>query len=519
MPQTAFHGDDLLVAADITDPLQWERVRKWSKTNQLLTSCCRTRATAVQNENGFRFFRHHTAPKNCEAGKESIEHEKLKAEAYLVAKRCGYLAQMEASGPNWRADVLVTHPVTGEQSAIEIQKSDQKNHETRERVERHNASGVRSVWFFLRKQDYEEVPPDLIGQGLPAFLLREKSTEERIRELGGLLTALLKGSMVYDKGSDLAKVPLALIGYNYPCGHCGQQWFRTTFAVAYPNRVRGGNKPMAIPLAEASFGEQALSKLRQLTQLTPGKTLKVAPNVEQNLICPHCGAMPDREFLTEDVALQCPYPNFVGAIDIRQHLGFKPGWRKVRPPEPEATMPVQQWQQIIQERLRNITDERERQAQERERQRIVREEQARRRREQRTEELCKRELSALEHRLTPLMSGTEITTWLNQPSQDLAGLCPISSIREHANKHWQEPSAPQSEPVRIISSIADGSLQNNAGILGLTEEQQLLILRNSRHQRRAQRLASAENFGSKVTAFGGLLIGAAIDKIRFRAKK
>ena len=518
MAQTAFRDNNLLIAADITGAREWERVRKWSADGELVTVCCRSRAVAVENENGFRFFRHYRDPKNCEGGKESVEHDRLKATAYMVAKRCGYLAEMEASGPGWRADVLVTHPTTGKQSAIEIQKSDQKNHETRDRVGKHHASGVRSIWFFLKKKDYHEVPPDLMAEGLPAFVLRKTDIEGKIDELSGLLTALLKGTMIFDRGVGLDQVPLGLVGYNYPCGKCQQIWYRTTFSVAYPNRIRGGLDPVAIYMSTLTMPETLMAEVAQRIGTPLGRLRRPSDGGTAILVCPHCGTMPDAEFLTEAIVVQCPHSELVGSLDFRARSKFKPGWRKPPAAQPERVMDAQTWARITQEGIADIQAYRAQREQEREAQRRFYEDQERLRQERLKSKLRKRETDTIFAKLSPLMAEKQLHAWFYESNPSLEGSSPYAAIEAHVERHWNDAAPVQSEPARQLSAIEEGGRQNIDNMLGLTEFQQLCLRRNYRHEQRISRIEAAEGIGGKTVAVLALHIGDMIDKVLLRPK-
>jgi len=450
-----------------------------------------------------------------------MEHERLKAAAYLVSKRCGYHAQLEASGAGWRADVLITNPQTGEQSALEIQKSDQKNHETRERIQKHHNSGIRSIWFFLKKENYDEIPPDLMSRGLPAFLLYKKNIDEKVSELNGLLAALLEGRMVFDQGTELGQVPLALIGYDYPCGRCQGSWYRPSFVVSYPNRVRGGLAPEATVLSQQPYAERLLASLEQKVCKPVGRLRTLGAGDPAALVCPHCGTEPEGEFLNQDVAAQCPHPVVVGSLDLRRHFRFKPGWRGIPPsPEMERVLETQVWERIIQNGIAGILSERERMMQQQEAQRRRVEEQARLRMEAQKAALLQRELNEIRDKLGQIMSDEELRRWLIRPLPEMLPSSPQMTIDIHIEKFWNLSNPPLSKPILLLAELEQGGIVATGDLLGLTQDQIIRLRLKARQRHRALRLGAAQGIITKSTAYVALLVGDLIDRFNVgRLKK
>ncbi|MEE3623000.1 hypothetical protein UCD39_03230 [Nitrospirillum sp. BR 11752] len=476
MPQYALYGNERLVAADADDQKVLERFRRLSKDRDFRMRCCpHIRAQFVKRENGTVFFRHFGGVgHNCSGSKVSEEHERLKVAAYRVAKIHGRLAEFEVSGPGWRADVLMTNPKTGRRTAIEIQRSDQTIDETRDRVTTHTSSDVTSMWFFLKEENYKEVPTDLKNAGLPAFLLSGDSAEDREILLKEILGNILTGKLVFDDGAPLEGADLEIVGYDYPCV-CGEEWFRTSYAVVYPNRIRGDQLVYAKPIGSLPGAQRYIEMCGQVLARKTGIIRKSSLGTME-LCCPSCSHSYGDEFLTSEQAIVCPETIKVGAYDARADIhDFRPQWRSPSPPSyREQTWEAERWKNLIgQGRFRILEDRRTRreqeirriQAEEEQRHRI--EEEKRLYKEREIAEIFSREFARLRTYVQDAMSEDEFNSWITRPIALLDGRSPEVCLKEHASAVWNTAGYANSAVTKYVIEVREGGQHFLAAALGM----------------------------------------------------
>lgn len=147
MPLTALHEAGVLDSSrdDLGAGLSWDQVHRVKPRPHLV---CRERGHPMHakvSSTGLRFFAH-DAGADCPSAGESFEHQVLKLLCADIARRCGWTAELEHPGPDWRADMLATSP-TGERIAFEVQLSQITPDEISRRTGRYERDGIRVVWI------------------------------------------------------------------------------------------------------------------------------------------------------------------------------------------------------------------------------------------------------------------------------------------------------------------------------------------------------------------------------------
>lgn len=137
---------------------EWEDLRssRRAKKCTITLPCCQSAAYPRVSSLGTRHFVHQRTSE-CDWEPESVEHIKLKADIAQGCADAGWDACTEASGSDWRADVLA---VRGQiRIAFEVQLSAQSLEETCFRQNRYKKSDIRGCWLFRK-------PPP--GAGMPS---------------------------------------------------------------------------------------------------------------------------------------------------------------------------------------------------------------------------------------------------------------------------------------------------------------------------------------------------------------
>ncbi len=171
MALTALHAD--LGVLDVTEfvagsPAEWWQVVHRTEA-PLTCRSCRAPVDAVHApSNRYRqfFFRHRAASGCWLSAGESEEHFQLKRHLAVLTRTVpGWSAEVEASGENWRADVLATGP-GGRRLAWEVQLANSAIKDIQERSDRYAAAGVEVVWVTLRRTGwFGHVPALLLDPG------------------------------------------------------------------------------------------------------------------------------------------------------------------------------------------------------------------------------------------------------------------------------------------------------------------------------------------------------------------
>ena len=100
---------------------------------------------------GLRFFAHSRVEPQCPSQGETARHLGLKALLAAAFRQVGWQADLEVAGDDWRADVLVCGP-QGQRVAVEVQLAGLTPDAAQDRMRRHRAAGVTTLWVLSEKR-------------------------------------------------------------------------------------------------------------------------------------------------------------------------------------------------------------------------------------------------------------------------------------------------------------------------------------------------------------------------------
>ncbi|MFE7268196.1 competence protein CoiA family protein [Streptomyces sp. NPDC057592] len=128
----------------------WKAIHR--KGEPLACPQCGHGLHAKESARGLRFFAHAPGSPMCALAGESLAHHLLKLELATAARKAGWMAELEISGPGggWRADVLASD--NGRRIALEAQLAAITVDHITARTDRMAADGVRSCWFSDRSR-------------------------------------------------------------------------------------------------------------------------------------------------------------------------------------------------------------------------------------------------------------------------------------------------------------------------------------------------------------------------------
>lgn len=182
LAQWASHG---VIDATVTDAdaeTAWSCIYRASPRPLLTCVGCgeRMHAKVSPFPHRLRFFAHDAANTDCPWHGQSIEHYLLKSALAGAVRAAGWLAQLEASGNRWRADVLGISPDGESRIAWEAQLSGIATDEVCARTEAMNRDGVAVCWLsdWLRR-------PGWFGH-VPSVQVRRKRDSRALRITDGL---------------------------------------------------------------------------------------------------------------------------------------------------------------------------------------------------------------------------------------------------------------------------------------------------------------------------------------------
>ena len=226
MPLSARTQDGERVYAPLLSDQQWHELVREVRGGalQLQTRCCGQPARPRVSTRGTRHFFHHRPSQPCSApAGETPEHLRLKDLVARALAAHDLPVELEVEGDGWRADVLAA--VRGKRVAFEIQLSAQDATTTLERMARHAAADVVSIWLMKRR-------PPTLDAGLPCFPLRLgdepavvlpaawlPASDWPTLPVGAFLDALVDQRLAYRRApTGLARAELAAIATT--CWHC-----------------------------------------------------------------------------------------------------------------------------------------------------------------------------------------------------------------------------------------------------------------------------------------------------------
>jgi hypothetical protein len=100
---------------------------------------------------GLRFFAHSRIEPQCPSRGETARDLGLKTLFAAAYRRAGWQADLEVAGDDWRADVLVRGPM-GQRVAVEVQLANITLDAALDRMRRHRAAGVTTLWVLTEKR-------------------------------------------------------------------------------------------------------------------------------------------------------------------------------------------------------------------------------------------------------------------------------------------------------------------------------------------------------------------------------
>ncbi len=148
MPLLAIDTDreDRVIDLTCVDDSVWFGIWRTTTGDRLRCRGCDQPLHAKRRiDTGLRFFAHSVLVPGCPSHGESARHLALKARFAAAFRAAGWCAELEVAGDGWRADVL-TWDGGAKRLAIEIQLASITRDEVEERMSRHRASGVETLW-------------------------------------------------------------------------------------------------------------------------------------------------------------------------------------------------------------------------------------------------------------------------------------------------------------------------------------------------------------------------------------
>lgn len=100
---------------------------------------------------GLRFFAHSRIEPQCQSQGETARHLGLKTLFAAAFRHAGWRADLEVAGDDWRADVLV-RGYQGQRVAVEVQLATLTLDAAQDRMRRHRAAGVTTLWVLTEKR-------------------------------------------------------------------------------------------------------------------------------------------------------------------------------------------------------------------------------------------------------------------------------------------------------------------------------------------------------------------------------
>lgn len=162
--------DDSELLAPLLSAEEWEELKR--KKIKVTLPCCQAKGFLRTSKRGIKHFVHQKKSE-CSSGSETWQHLLCKTEIAKACKFMGYDVKTEASGKDWRADVLATKQGKNGliKLAFEVQWSAQTLEETEQRQEKYIKDGVRCCWLFKKLPTFEA------RQDIPMFSLEFDENE------------------------------------------------------------------------------------------------------------------------------------------------------------------------------------------------------------------------------------------------------------------------------------------------------------------------------------------------------
>ena len=150
VPLACLDDDGVLVDATAMTNHEWSLIHRVTPRPLLTCRFCSRQMQAKRSKTGLAFFAHDRRSPSCPSTGETAEHRYLKTAIAQATRAEGWLAELEAAGDGWRADVLVTSPSGDRRIAFEVQLAAMTVAEGRRRTDRYHESDVETVWATTR---------------------------------------------------------------------------------------------------------------------------------------------------------------------------------------------------------------------------------------------------------------------------------------------------------------------------------------------------------------------------------
>lgn len=167
MPLLAIDTAAAGAVVDLTqvDDATWAGIWRQRTGDRLRCRACDQSLIAKSmTASGLRFFAHASVVPACPTHGESARHLQLKAAFADAFRQAGWSADLEVAGNGWRADVLVADG-DDRRVAVEVQLAAIVADDVRERMARHAASGVETLWVVERRTAWTEGRPHVLVDG------------------------------------------------------------------------------------------------------------------------------------------------------------------------------------------------------------------------------------------------------------------------------------------------------------------------------------------------------------------
>lgn len=166
MTLSAFLGRERLDLTTFSDN-DWYELRKEKHPPLRCTGCgapMHTRELSRAERLPLRIFAHNPGHGHGTAlcANESAEHDALKATVATVARKAGWLADVEVThDDNCRSDVVATHPATKKRHAFEVQFAPLNLADAIDRHERYEDAVGNCTWLHTRDRQWARRIPSL----------------------------------------------------------------------------------------------------------------------------------------------------------------------------------------------------------------------------------------------------------------------------------------------------------------------------------------------------------------------
>ncbi|MGO8916566.1 MAG: competence protein CoiA [Stellaceae bacterium] len=226
-------------------------------------ACCHSPGIMKMSPLGRQFFAHKSQPNTCGWQPESLEHVELKAAIFDAINGVeGWQAEIEAAGPDWRADVMATRGKV--KVAFEVQLSPQSGATTAFREERYRAAEVLPWWIVKAGRNSGEA----FGSDLRTIIGQELTATESAQRAVRRVLRLVESQV------DIAK---ALVGYMRSRHRACRVWRNYGLPAVIEVTADDFNtisKPQVIVIGELGGG--AVPDLEMVRQRSPDYTLGTA---------------------------------------------------------------------------------------------------------------------------------------------------------------------------------------------------------------------------------------------------